>query len=450
MRSRRWANNAEQHVNRRCLSSPIGTQQSKRGACGHFQVQRVDSRERRQAPAIAFSEVATGNCKVRHGAFLPTGALDDASVGAECEDMPMESAHIDTPHTLDAQRVLDILIVSQMYPGPGHPDLGVFVADIQAALEDRGHTTRVVAVTRRGGGPFKHLSLGIRTIRAVVRKRPDVIYAHFLAPAGFFAAIAAILVRRPLVVTAHGRDVRNVGSVPLFRALTRFVLKRASGLIAVSQYLANDLQRRLGSIPVPVWIIDCGVDTKRFAPQDQVPARARVKWDEWHSREGGAAFLFVGSLDDRKNVIRLVEAFDQLGDGTLTLVGDGPLRDQVAVHEHVACVGRVEHPVVRDWIAACDVLCLPSTVEPFGQVLIEAMSGARSVIATNVGGPPEFVDEKVGALVNPLEINSIVEGMRRASHLGFPNNDARERAEEHDVNIQAERIERVLIAAVDG
>ena len=104
-----------------------------------------------------------------------------------------------------------ILLVSQMYPGADDPDLGVFVAQLENALRDRGHEIERAVLDRRAGGKRRYATLVARTLQAARRFRPDVVYAHFLVPAGLTAALAA---RAPLVVTAHGRDVRNVGAIP--------------------------------------------------------------------------------------------------------------------------------------------------------------------------------------------------------------------------------------------
>jgi hypothetical protein len=98
-----------------------------------------------------------------------------------------------------------ILVVSQMYPGPSAPDLGTFVAQVERALVDRGHHVDRAVLDTRAGGKLRYLELARRTLRA---SRPDVVYAHFLVPSGLIAALGT---RAPLVVTAHGRDVRNVG-----------------------------------------------------------------------------------------------------------------------------------------------------------------------------------------------------------------------------------------------
>lgn len=342
---------------------------------------------------------------------------------------------------------LHILIVSQMYPSAKYPDLGIFVHDIGEALEQRGHRVGIVAVTRRGGGIAKHLGFAARTVSRIVTMRPDVVYVHFLFPAGLWAALGCILARRKFVITAHGRDVRNITEKSaLVRRLSRFVVRRAHSIICVSAYLGAALERAIPETRGHIEIIDSGVDTDRFAPQEQAVARQKLGLG---GRVTGGEFLFVGTFDERKNVLRLVEAWQQLGQGRLTLVGDGPLRAQLQQVEGVQLVGQVQHDEVATWVAASDVLCLPSTVEPFGQVLIEAMSGARSVVATLVGGPPEFVTDGVGVCVDPTDTASIANGMREAAQLPVPNHAARDAALSHDIHVQVSRIEVLLRAATE-
>lgn len=348
-------------------------------------------------------------------------------------------------------RQLDVLIVSQMYPGADDPDLGVFVQQAEIALRNRGHRVRVVAVTRRGGGPRKHLAFAWRVLWAgvMMRPRPDVIWAHFLVPAGFWAALVSKLVRRPLIVTAHGRDVRNVAPRGVVRRMTRFVVRSASRVIIVSRYLRDELQGRMSLDGVATDVIDAGTDTQqRFVPMAQAEARARIAWP-WHDQHTKEpSFIFVGTLDDRKNVLRLADAFARLGQGTLTFVGDGPHRAALAERPRVAVVGRVAHDRVATWISAADVLCLPSTVEPFGQVVVEAMACARSVVATRIGGPPEFVDEASGVLVDPFDIDDIEAGLRTAASMPTPNEHARAAAVAHDIATQTGRIEALMLAAI--
>src|SRR5437867_346882 len=105
-----------------------------------------------------------------------------------------------------------------MYPGPDDPDLGPFVRQVELALAERGHELERAVLDSRAGGKLRHARLAARVASAAHRFRPDVVYAHFLVPTGLSAAL---LGRAPLVATAHGRDVRNVGAYPGVRAATR-------------------------------------------------------------------------------------------------------------------------------------------------------------------------------------------------------------------------------------
>jgi glycosyltransferase involved in cell wall biosynthesis len=329
-----------------------------------------------------------------------------------------------------------------MYPGPDDPDLGVFVASLERELIARGHEIdRAVVVSRRGGRK-RHLALARDALAAARRFRPDVVYAHFLVPAGLLGALAS---RAPLVVTAHGQDVRNVGSIPGARAATSYVVRRATTVVAVSAWLRERLVESVPAAAEKTEIVDCGVDLERFAPRDAEAARAEVGW-----AAGGTAFLCLGSLSERKNVLRLARAFEERGEGTLVYVGDGPLRPALEGRERIRLAGRVPHEQVPAWIAACDVLCQPSLVEPFGLATLEAMASARSVVATTVGGPPEFVLPDAGLLVDPFDEPALGEALSRAASLPRPNLAAREAARPHDVTRQAERVEAILLRAAAG
>jgi len=329
-----------------------------------------------------------------------------------------------------------ILLVSQMYPGPADPDLGVFVANLERELASRGHTLERAVVDHRAGGKRRHLDLALDTMRAARRFRPDVVYAHFLVPAGLIAALTS---RAPLVVTAHGQDVENARANAAVRVATRHVVRRAAAIIAVSDWLGRRLEHAVPEAAGKTEVVDCGADLTRFAPRDAAEARGEVGW-----HGDGTAFLCLGTLSERKNVLRLARAFEQRGEGTLTFVGEGPLRAALEGRPGVKLAGRVSHDEVPAWIAACDVLCQPSLAEPFGLATLEAMASARSVVATRVGGPPEFVTAESGVLVDPNDEDGLASALSQAAALPRPNLAAREAAGDHDVKRQAARVEAIL------
>jgi len=321
-----------------------------------------------------------------------------------------------------------ILLVSQMYPGPADPDLGVFVAQIEHALAERGHEIDRAVLDSRGGGKRRYLTLARNARAAAGRSRPDVVYAHFLVPAGLAATLAS---DAPLVVTAHGQDVRNVGALPGVRAATRFVVRRARAVVAVSDYLRRELEAKVPEARGKTEVVDCGVDLERFRPR---PAP-----------DGPISYLCLGRLTERKNVVRLARAFGSLDDGsTLTFVGDGPLRSQLEGRTGVHLAGAVPHDEIPERIAATHVVCQPSLVEPFGQAILEAMACGRSVVATRVGGPPEIVPPEAGVLVDPTDEDDLARALVQAAALPRPNDAAVAAAAEHDVRRQAARIEAIL------
>jgi glycosyltransferase involved in cell wall biosynthesis len=327
-----------------------------------------------------------------------------------------------------------------MYPGPQDPDLGVFVANLERALIARGHVFERAVVDSRAGGRRRHLALFRDAARVARHFRPDIAYGHFLVPAGLAAALAT---RAPLVVTAHGQDVANVGSRPGIRVATRHVVRRASCVIAVSGWLRDRLETAVPEARGKTEVVDCGVDLERFAPRDSEAARRELAWTG-----EGTAFLCLGGLSERKNVLRLARAFELRGEGTLTFVGDGPLRAALEGRDSIRVVGRVGHDAVPAWIAGSDVVCQPSLVEPFGLATLEAMASARSVVATSIGGPPEFVTPEAGVLVDPHDDDALGSALSQAASLRRPNLAARDAAGDHDVKLQAERVEEILLRAV--
>jgi glycosyltransferase involved in cell wall biosynthesis len=328
-----------------------------------------------------------------------------------------------------------ILLVSQMYPSPAAPDFGVFVQGLDRQLVERGHEIERVVLDRRGGGKLRHARLALRAIRAARRFRPDAVYAHFLFPAGLSGLLAARASGAALVVTAHGQDVANLTRYPFVRPPSRLVVRGAGEVVAVSDWLRDRLVESIPAAAPKTEVVDCGVDLTRF------PFLPRAQ---------GASpeFVCVGSLIARKNVVRLADAFARLGNGTLSFVGDGPLRPRLEGRPGVTVTGYVTHDEVPVHLARADVLCQPSLVEPFGQATLEAMACGRTVVATRVGGPPEFVPTGAGILVDPEDEEAIADALRRAAGFPVPNEAARAAAEAHDVRRQAERIEAILERAV--
>ncbi|MGH7734751.1 MAG: glycosyltransferase, partial [Gemmatimonadales bacterium] len=172
------------------------------------------------------------------------------------------------------------------------------------------------AVRKSAGSPIALLMLPWYlwrfrvAVRALVREfHPDVIHAHWWIP----GALAAVGQGIPLVVTAHGSDVRMLGRSALLRMLAHRVLRRATAVTAVSGLMAADL-RRWARIP-EVQVTPSAVDEAQFHPGAGRPATP-------------PRILFAGNWIRAKGVDLILTAFALVRQqgiaATLRLIGDGP------------------------------------------------------------------------------------------------------------------------------
>ena len=148
--------------------------------------------------------------------------------------------------------------------------------------------------------------------------------------------------------------------------------------------------------------------------------------------------------------MKQADAFASLSEGTLTFAGDGPLRARLEGRPGVRLAGRVPHDAIPRLLADSHVLCQPSLIEPLGQALLEAMACGRSVVATRIGGPPEFVAPEAGVLIDPADEDALVAALETAASFPCPNPAARAAAEAHDVRAQAAKVEAILERAARG
>ncbi len=350
-----------------------------------------------------------------------------------------------------------VLCLSNMWPGPRDPDYGAFVADMCDALRAEGLSVEVAAIDSRASGPLRTPAKYARLARGAMgaARRADVIYAHFLFPTGALAAQAARAAGIPFVVTAHGQDVRNLERWSARRG-TAAALRRAGAVIAVSEYLADELRASGIALP-PLHVVNMGVDLDRFAPADRGAARARLGLPA-----DGPLVAAVGGLTERKNPLVLLQAFARVRarrpDTRLALVGDGPLAGAVdagarrlGVDGAVVRPGVVPHAQVGDWLAASDALAIVSRIEPLGIAALEALASGRPVVATRVGGAREIVpDGGPGRIIDPLDPVAI--GGALLSLLDDPPSpeDCRRAAEPHSLKRQAGRVAAILRATLPG
>lgn len=277
-----------------------------------------------------------------------------------------------------------------------------------------------------------------RLARERAAERPDVVHAHFAYPAGVAGAVAARAWGIPSVLTLHGSDV-NV--FPRVNALTagrfRKAVREAGAVIAVSRALADRTQALTGRRPR---VMPIGIDLRPF---ENLPGRAAARSKLGLPRDVPLV-LFVGRLTVEKGVRELLGALASLrARGVFGLfVGGGPLQGEIRQSGVAESVGLQPSHVVPLYMAAADLLMLPSYSEGLPTVLIEAGAARLSVAATPVGGIPDLLAADRGVLLPARSASGAASAI--ASILDDPV-AARSRAarleslvrEEHDIDRNA-------------
>ena len=259
--------------------------------------------------------------------------------------------------------------------------------------------------------PFKRAWTHLRFAAALWQDRPDVTWvpAHTLPFA--FPGRA--------VVTVHDLGYKHFpqahpGRSRLYLdATTRYSAARARRILADSQATADDLTRFYRTAAAKIRVVYPGVGAPTIT---EVDIREKYALPERY-------FLFIGTLQPRKNIARIVQAYAQYRTqsdvpAALVLVGKkGWLFDAAWVQgiDGVILPGYVDEDDKGVLLAEALGLVFPTLYEGFGFPVIEAMHCGTPVIASNTSSLPELVGE-AGLLVDPLDVGGIAAAMRQLHH----------------------------------
>lgn len=198
---------------------------------------------------------------------------------------------------------------------------------------------------------------------------------------------------------------------------TRLSARKARRIITISESTKRDTVRLLGVSSEKVDVVYCGVD-KTFHP---LPDREIASFRQKRGLPE-RIILFVGTIEPRKNVARLIEAYSHLRDERVKLViggAKGWLYEEVFARvEELGLTGDVLFPgyIPPDelplWYNAAELFVYPSLYEGFGLPPLEAMACGTPVITSNVSSLPEVIGE-AGLTVDPIDSESLAEAMSR-------------------------------------
>jgi glycosyltransferase involved in cell wall biosynthesis len=231
----------------------------------------------------------------------------------------------------------------------------------------------------------------------------DIIHSHdFFTTFSFYGALVKNIRKTPLVLTQHNDNYPS--SLPTYflykaNAVTfgKYVLQSVNKIIALTKDIKQHLIH-LGAEEGKIEVIPNAVDTEKFSPEN-----GNLLQKRWGITS--PVVLFVGRLSREKDVQTLLRAFSnivrEIPEAKLVVVGKGPEEESLRKFEkrnsvpHVFFLGKVENKIIPNIYVGADVFVLPSTREPFGNVILEAMASGKPVIGSCVGGVKEMIIDGV-------------------------------------------------------
>jgi glycosyltransferase involved in cell wall biosynthesis len=252
------------------------------------------------------------------------------------------------------------------------------------------------------------------------REKPDVFHApHYVLPPA---------VRCRSVVTIHDcihlmfpQYLRNRAAYAYARAAMWAAARSSDCILTVSEASKRDILHFF-NVPAEKIVVVYNAIDEHFSvtPSDDAVARVRERYQLDHT-----FVLYVGNIKPHKNLVRLIEAFDELRksgfeDVKLLIIGDEisklpALRRAVhkhKLHKHVRFLGYLTDDTLAVLYRLAALFVFPSLYEGFGLPPLEAMASGTPVVTSNVSSLPEVTGD-AAILVNPYDVDSIVDGMRR-------------------------------------
>lgn len=321
-----------------------------------------------------------------------------------------------------------IAVFSNMYPSKEHPTFGIFVKNQVELLREANIDVDVIAIDNARKGKIttiqKYLSWFFRSFFYMAKNKKKLLltHAHYAFPTGMLSLYGKKLFKIPYVVTVHGGDIDKMAKKNARIAnWTRQLLQQANHVIVVGERLKEEVIQSFGVQPQSVTVMSMGVNTTIFHSKSREAMKKKCNVTAKQN------ILFVGNVIKEKGVEELIEAFDIIQrnalDTSLTIIGaerdthfSSELRTKITALnlKNVSFIGPENQQELAEWMAASDVLALPSYHEGFGLVALEAMATALPVVGSDVGGLSYLLNDQAGILVEPKNVVSLAEGLAQA------------------------------------
>ena len=244
------------------------------------------------------------------------------------------------------------------------------------------------------------LALASRMLEVAEQHNLDLLHVHYAIPHSISAMLAKDMLapvrRLPFITTLHGTDITLVGTDRSYFPITKFSIEKSDGISSISEYLRRQTVDVFGvhnDIRVITNFVNCDLyqpDREKAMAKCYAPADVKL-------------LIHVSNFRPVKRVqdcVRILAEVVRRAPAHLLMVGDGPERGpaeylarELGVERHVSFLGKQNH--VERIIPLAHALLMPSELESFGLVALEAMACGVPPVATRVGGVPELITDGV-------------------------------------------------------
>ncbi len=251
------------------------------------------------------------------------------------------------------------------------------------------------------------LALASRMVDVADAYNLDLLHVHYAIPHSIAAMLAQQMLapkrRLPFITTLHGTDITLVGADPSYFAITKFSIEKSDGVTSISEDLRQHTFDVFG-VSNEIRVINNFINCDLYHPYPDKSGAAA------YAPKGEKLLIHVSNFRPVKRVLDCIRILEEVRKHTpahLLMVGDGPdrgpaeqLARQLKLTQHVSFLGKQNH--VERLIPLAHVLLMPSEMESFGLVALEAMACGVATVTTNVGGIPELVTQGVNGFMEPV------------------------------------------------
>jgi len=258
---------------------------------------------------------------------------------------------------------------------------------------------------------FMAISLYFQIKQLNKRNKIDLIDAHYFFPDGVAVTLVNKLLKTPFIISARGTDINLIPEYKIPRKMILWAAEQAQASVTVCKAL-KDSMIEMGAEEEKIHVYRNGVDLDLFRLLDKPQCR-----DKYQLKK--QTLVSVGHLIERKGHHLIIEAMQFLPDYELLIVGGGEeenalkkLVKQLKLDDKVKFLGEKKQQELTEIYNAADAMVLASSREGWANVLLESMACGTPVVATDIWGTPEVVQNQDAGVLVKRTADDIAEGVK--------------------------------------